>query len=92
MARGRLPGVPLRPAEGGADLIEAGLPRSCGFDVVLGNPPWERIKLQEQEFFAERSPSIAGARNAAERKRMIVSLETADPALWSIVPRGPTSL
>ena len=21
-----------------------------GFDVVLGNPPWERIKLQEQEF------------------------------------------
>ena len=22
-----------------------------GFDVVLGNPPWERIKLQEQEFF-----------------------------------------
>jgi hypothetical protein len=23
-----------------------------GFDVVLGNPPWERIKIQEQEFFA----------------------------------------
>ncbi len=22
-----------------------------GFDAVLGNPPWERIKLQEQEFF-----------------------------------------
>src|SRR5262249_46675851 len=22
-----------------------------GFDVVLGNPPWERIKLQEKEFF-----------------------------------------
>ena len=27
-----------------------------GFDVVLGNPPWERIKLQEQEFFASREP------------------------------------
>ena len=25
-----------------------------GFDVVLGNPPWERLKLQEQEFFAKR--------------------------------------
>ena len=24
-----------------------------GFDVVLGNPPWERIKIQEQEWFAE---------------------------------------
>ncbi len=23
-----------------------------GFDVILCNPPWERIKLQEQEFFA----------------------------------------
>ena len=23
-----------------------------GFDAVIGNPPWERIKLQEQEFFA----------------------------------------
>src|SRR5206468_2849843 len=25
-----------------------------GFDVVLGNPPWERVKLQEQEWFATR--------------------------------------
>ena len=41
-----------------------------GFDVVLGNPPWERIKLQEQEFFAARSPEIAGARNKAARARL----------------------
>jgi len=53
-----------------------------GFDVVLGNPPWERVKLQEKEFFAGRSPAMAGARNAAERKRMIAELETADPPLW----------
>ena len=32
-----------------------------GFDVVCGNPPWERIKLQEQEFFAVRDPEIAAA-------------------------------
>ena len=38
-----------------------------GFDVVLGNPPWERIKLQEQEFFAAREPEIAQAPNAAAR-------------------------
>ena len=30
-----------------------------GFDVVLGNPPWERIKMQEQEFFASRDAEIA---------------------------------
>ncbi|MDE0179426.1 MAG: N-6 DNA methylase [Gammaproteobacteria bacterium] len=53
-----------------------------GFDVVLGNPPWERVKLQEQEFFAKRDPSIAGARNAAARKRLIAALPVTDPALW----------
>ena len=52
-----------------------------GFDVVLGNPPWERIKLQEKEFFAGREPRIADARNAAERKRLIRALETENPAL-----------
>jgi len=54
----------------------------CGFDVVLGNPPWERIKLQEQEFFAERRPDIANAPNAAARRRMIRDLATEDPALY----------
>ncbi|MGH2479850.1 MAG: Eco57I restriction-modification methylase domain-containing protein, partial [Ktedonobacteraceae bacterium] len=29
---------------------------SGGFDVVLGNPPWEKIKLQEKEWFASRRP------------------------------------
>ncbi|NNK93994.1 MAG: N-6 DNA methylase, partial [Desulfobacterales bacterium] len=42
-----------------------------GFDIMLGNPPWERIKLQEQEFFAFRSPLIAQARNKAERSQRI---------------------
>ncbi|MEH2683232.1 N-6 DNA methylase [Rhizobium leguminosarum bv. viciae] len=48
-----------------------------GFDVVLGNPPWERIKLQEQEFFAARAPEIAGAQNKAARDRLIKALESA---------------
>lgn len=45
-----------------------------GFDVVLGNPPWERIKLQEQEFFASRDTAIANAKNAAQRTRLIKKL------------------
>ena len=53
-----------------------------GFDVVLGNPPWERIKLQEQEFFATREPSIANARNAAARKKLIAALPAINPVLW----------
>lgn len=42
-----------------------------GFDCVLGNPPWERIKLQEEEFFASRSPDIVDAKNKAERSQRI---------------------
>ncbi len=42
-----------------------------GFDLLLGNPPWERIKLQEEEFFATRSPLIAEAPHKAERNRRI---------------------
>lgn len=52
-----------------------------GFSCVLGNPPWERIKLQEQEFFAALDPDVAGAPNAAERKRMIAALVERNPAL-----------
>ena len=53
-----------------------------GFDVVLGNPPWERVKLLEQEFFAKRDPSIAKTRNAAERKKLIAALPITNPVLW----------
>ena len=56
------------------DVMAAG-----GFDVVLGNPPWERIKLQEQEFFAAREPEIAEAPNAAARGRLIAKLKDAAP-------------
>ncbi|MBU6289620.1 MAG: N-6 DNA methylase [Chloroflexi bacterium] len=53
-----------------------------GFDCILGNPPWERIKLQEQEFFAARDAEIANAKNAAARKAMIGRLPVTNPGLW----------
>ncbi|MGV9289338.1 Eco57I restriction-modification methylase domain-containing protein [Streptomyces sp. NPDC003719] len=46
-----------------------------GFDCVVGNPPWERIKLQEQEFFAQRNVAIAMAKNSAARKKLIAELK-----------------
>lgn len=51
-----------------------------GFDVVLGNPPWERITLKEQEFFATRHPKIAQAPNASKRKALIEGLATGSDA------------
>lgn len=53
-----------------------------GFNCVLGNPPWEKIKLQEKEFFAARAPEVANAQNAAARNKMIAALQTEYPALY----------
>ena len=54
------------------DIMAAG-----GFDAVLGNPPWERIKVQEQEFFAAREPEISQAPNASARGQKIALLKQA---------------
>jgi hypothetical protein len=48
---------------------------------VLGNPPWERIKLQEKEFFADKDAEIANARTASARGKLIKKLPQADPEL-----------
>jgi hypothetical protein len=44
--------------------------KAGGFEVVLGNPPWERIKLQEEEHWVD-DPYISKASNKAERTRRI---------------------
>jgi hypothetical protein len=51
-----------------------------GFDCVLCNPPWERIKLAEQEFFAARHAGIASAPNAAARHKLIGALRNGHEA------------
>ena len=51
-----------------------------GFDAVIGNPPWDRIKLQEVEWFATRSPDLARAPTAAARHAAVRRLRDAgDP-------------
>lgn len=55
---------------------------SGGFDVVLGNPPWEKVKLSEKEFFAARDPDIASLAGT-NRKKAIARLEQEDPTLFA---------
>ena len=50
-----------------AEWESAGL--NGGFDAVIGNPPWDRMKLQQVEWFAVRRREIAMAPRAADRKR-----------------------
>src|SRR6185437_10125128 len=55
---------------------------SGGFTVVLGNPPWERLKLEEDEFFAASRPAIANATTSSQRQPMIEALKVEDPYLY----------
>lgn len=51
-----------------------------GFDAIVGNPPWDRMKLQQVEWFAARRREIALAQRASDRKKMIERLtEAGDP-------------
>ncbi|MCB1432430.1 MAG: restriction endonuclease [Alphaproteobacteria bacterium] len=52
-----------------------------GFHAVIGNPPWDRMKLQQVEWFAERRPEIAMAQRASDRADMIAALEKANNPL-----------
>ena len=48
---------------------------SGGFDAVIGNPPWDRVKLQQVEWFAQNCPDMACAPHAAARRRHIEHLQ-----------------
>ena len=50
-----------------------------GFDAVVGNPPWDRMKMQQVEWFAARRPAIAKAQKGDDRNRMVRELDTDDP-------------
>jgi N-6 DNA Methylase/Eco57I restriction-modification methylase len=53
----------------------------AGFDVIIGNPPWEKVQLEEKQFFETRRPDIAVATSSARRK-LLAALADKDPVLW----------
>ena len=57
------------------DVFERG-----GFDVVLGNPPWDQVQPEEVSFFGTHEPSIAEMAGA-RRKAAINKLPETDPQL-----------
>ena len=47
---------------------------------MVGNPPWERVKIQDKEFFSSVGRNdIADAKTAAIRAKMINALKAEDP-------------
>jgi hypothetical protein len=53
-----------------------------GFDVSLGNPPWERTAFEDTQFFETRKPEILTATTTAARKKAIERLSTTEPILF----------
>jgi hypothetical protein len=52
---------------------------SGGFDTMLGNPPWEKINLEDEEYFSYSHPAIVKASNKAKRKKLIEDLRETFP-------------
>jgi hypothetical protein len=51
-----------------------------GFDVVIGNPPWEEVTVEELGFYARYSPRLRGL-SSAERETALADLKAARPEL-----------
>jgi len=45
-----------------------------GFNCLLGNPPWEQVQLEEEEWFSGKDNDIADTKNAAKRTQKIEKL------------------
>lgn len=56
-----------------------------GFDVMCGNPPWDKIKVEDKKWFESHGRSdIVNAGTAAQRKRVIAELPITDPELYQL--------
>ena len=55
-----------------------------GFDVVLGNPPWEMPETDDRIFFALHQTDIAVESSAQTRQKLISRLSESNPSLWRL--------
>lgn len=54
-----------------------------GFDVMCGNPPWDKIKVEDKKWFEQKGRlDIVNAGNASKRKVLIEQLRINAPELY----------
>ncbi|HSW41794.1 MAG TPA: hypothetical protein VLM76_04735 [Patescibacteria group bacterium] len=46
-----------------------------GFDVIVGNPPWEEVTVERLGFYARHLPGIKSVRSQVEQERRIAEFE-----------------
>lgn len=59
-----------------------------GFAAVIGNPPWDRIKMQEVEWWAARDVEVAAITRASDRKLAIAARRRAGSPLAASYDRA----
>ena len=74
--------IPLKPAHMPVLFPEVFLRENAGFDVLIGNPPWKEVMVDETEFWLRFSPGLLGL-PMKERAKAISSLQTTRPDLVS---------
>jgi hypothetical protein len=72
--------APLRPAHMPVVFPEVFLRERPGFDVLVGNPPWEKLKVEEHQWWWLRFPGLR-ALPVAGRTSRIAGLRQARPDL-----------
>lgn len=54
-----------------------------GFDVMCGNPPWDKLQMEEKNWFSGVNDEIANAQTQSARKKLIEQLKETDIDLYN---------
>ncbi len=54
-----------------------------GFDVMCGNPPWDKLQMEDEKWFAGKDNDIVDAPNQAARDNKIKALKDTNPSLYN---------
>ena len=54
-----------------------------GFDVMCGNPPWDKVQMEDEKWFVGKDNAVVNAANQAQRNAKIAQLAVDNPMLYN---------
>lgn len=54
-----------------------------GFDVMCGNPPWDKLQMEDEKWFLGKDNEIVDASNQSARDKKIKALQISNPRLYA---------